>query len=74
MRIMKSKFNGQDITIGVPNSNRNFREPFGDFEEEEDYEPLVFQIIAIVKLPVEVGDVVKGNKERKARVSLCSQR
>ena len=60
-RTMKSIFDEQEITIGIPNSNRNLWEPSGDFEEEEDHEPLVFQVIAIVKLPVEV---VKGDRER----------
>ena len=35
-RKMKSRFNEQEITVSVLNSNQNLREPFGDVEEEED--------------------------------------
>lgn len=55
---MKGGFDEEELAVGVPDSNGEVREGFGNMEEEEDGEPLVFEVVADAELAVEVREVL----------------
>lgn len=57
-REVEGGFDEEELAVGVPNPDGEVREPSRDFEEEEDGEPLVLEIVAVPELAVEVGMAV----------------
>lgn len=55
---MKGGFDEEELAVGVPDSDGEVREGSGNMEEEEDGEPLVFEIVADAELAVEVREVL----------------
>lgn len=63
-REVKSGFDEQELAVSVPCSNGEVWEPPGDFEEEEDDEPLVVEVVAEPELAMEVGKMVRAEAGR----------
>lgn len=57
-REVEGGFDEEELAVGVPNSDGEVREPSRSFEEEEDCEPLVVEVVTVAELAVEVGVAV----------------
>lgn len=62
-REVEGGLNEQELAVGVPDSDGEVGERSRNFEEEEDDEPLIVEIVAVAELAAEVREVAGSRRD-----------